>query len=74
MGGAIEVYKEHWDHTFELAPPSPLKLPPRSLTTTFAPLLPKNVAYAFPRPPPAPVTTTVWLSKRSSDITESSMV
>ena len=39
--------------------PSPLNEPPRSFTTTLAPLEPKNVAYAFPRPPPAPVTTTV---------------
>ena len=45
--------------------PSPLKLPPRSLTTTFAPLDPKKVAYALPKPPPAPVTTTVCPSKRS---------
>ena len=28
--------------------PSPLKEPPRSLTTTFAPLEPKKSAYAFP--------------------------
>lgn len=48
--------------------PSPLCEPPRSLTTTLAPLEEKNRAYAFPKPPPAPVTTTVWLSNRSSDI------
>ena len=46
--------------------PSPLKEPPRSFTTTLAPLEAKKRAYAFPRPPPAPVTTTVWLSKRNS--------
>ena len=39
--------------------PSPLNEPPRSFTTTFAPLEPKNIAYAFPNPPPAPVITTV---------------
>lgn len=38
--------------------PSPLNEPPRSLTTTLAPLEPKKRAYAFPNPPPAPVTTT----------------
>lgn len=42
--------------------PSPLNEPPRSLTTTLAPRPPKKVAYAFPSPPPAPVTTTVWPS------------
>jgi hypothetical protein len=46
--------------------PSPLKLPPRSLTTTLAPRLPKKMAYSRPRPPPAPVTTTVWPSYRRS--------
>ena len=46
-------------------PPSPLKLPPKSLTTTLAPLLPKKREYARPRPPPAPVTTTVWPSHLS---------
>jgi hypothetical protein len=38
--------------------PSPWNEPPRSLTTTLAPRDPKKVAYALPRPPPAPVTTT----------------
>jgi hypothetical protein len=47
--------------TFEELP-SPLKDPPRSLTTTLAPREPKKVAYAFPKPPPAPVTTTTWPS------------
>lgn len=47
--------------TFEELP-SPLKDPPRSFTTTLAPREPKKVAYAFPRPPPAPVTTTTWPS------------
>ena len=47
-------------------PPSPLKLPPRSFTTTFAPRLAKKRAYSRPRPPPAPVTTTVWPSYRNS--------
>jgi hypothetical protein len=42
--------------------PSPLKLPPKSFTTTFAPRLPKKTAYSRPSPPPAPVTTTVWPS------------
>lgn len=45
--------------------PSPLNEPPKSLTTTLAPRDPKNVAYAFPRPPPAPVTTTTWPSNLS---------
>jgi len=45
--------------------PSPLNEPPRSFTTTLAPREAKNRAYALPRPPPAPVTTTVWPSKRS---------
>src|SRR5204863_10035562 len=44
--------------------PSPMNEPPRSLTTTLAPRDAKKVAYAFPRPPPAPVTTTVRPSKR----------
>lgn len=48
--------------------PSPLKEPPRSFTTTFAPLDPKKTAYAFPSPPPAPVMTTVCPSKRNSDM------
>jgi len=39
--------------------PSPLNEPPRSFTTTFAPLEPKKSEYALPSPPPAPVTTTV---------------
>lgn len=47
--------------TFESFP-SPLKDPPRSLTTTLAPRDPKKVAYALPNPPPAPVTTTTWPS------------
>lgn len=42
--------------------PSPLNEPPRSFTTTLAPLDPKKVAYALPNPPPAPVTTTTWPS------------
>lgn len=42
--------------------PSPLKEPPKSLTTTLAPRDAKKTAYAFPRPPPAPVTTTTWPS------------
>ena len=53
------------EQTFVPAP-SPLKEPPKSFTTTLAPLDAKKRAYDFPRPPPAPVTTTVWLSKRSS--------
>lgn len=40
-----------------LALPSPWPEPPRSLTTTLAPREARNIAYAFPRPPPAPVTT-----------------
>ena len=48
--------------------PSPLNEPPRSLTTTLAPRDAKKVAYAFPRPPPAPVTTTVWPSKRRVEL------
>lgn len=55
--------------TFEELP-SPWWEAPRSLTTTLAPLEAKKVAYALPRPPPAPVTTTVWLSKRNSDMVE----
>jgi hypothetical protein len=50
-----------YSHTLEL-PPTPLNEPPRSLTTTLAPLDAKKIAYAFPSPPPAPVTTTVWPS------------
>ena len=46
----------------------PLNDPPRSLTTTLAPRAPKNKAYAFPKPPLAPVTTTVCPSNRISDI------
>ena len=42
--------------------PSPLNEPPRSFTTTLAPLDPKKAAYALPNPPPAPVTTTTWPS------------
>lgn len=53
--------------------PSPTWEPPRSFTTTLAPLEAKKVAYALPKPPPAPVTTTVWLSKRSSDMVVSSL-
>lgn len=45
--------------------PSPLNDPPKSLTTTLAPRDAKNSAYALPRPPPAPVTTTTLPSKRS---------
>ena len=39
--------------------PEPCTLPPRSLTTTFAPRAAISSAYARPRPPPAPVMTTV---------------
>lgn len=46
--------------------PSPLKLLPRSFTTTLAPRLPKKMAYSRPKPPPAPVTTTTWPSYRRS--------
>ena len=48
---------------------NPLNDPPRSLTTTLAPRAAKNTAYAFPNPPPAPVTTAVCLSNLSSDMT-----
>jgi hypothetical protein len=51
-----------------LSPPAPFNDPPTSLTTTLAPLDAKNRAYAFPSAPPAPVTTTVWLSKWSSSL------
>src|SRR3954468_14779602 len=37
--------------------PSPLTVPPRSLTTTFAPSAASVIASARPMPPPAPVTT-----------------
>jgi len=50
----------------DASPPSPLNEPPRSLTTTLAPLEAKKRAYALPSPPPAPVTTTVWPSYLSS--------
>lgn len=56
MSGKLCNYR-----TLPLAP-SPFALPPRSLTTTLAPLEAKNNAYALPNPPPAPVTTTVWSS------------
>ena len=36
--------------------PLPSTLPPRSLTTTFAPLLANSKACSLPMPPPAPVT------------------
>jgi len=42
--------------------PVPVAEPPKSLTTTFAPLDPKNKAYSLPNPLPAPVTTTTLLS------------
>lgn len=45
-----------------LLEPCPLKDPPKSLTTTLAPLEAKNKAYYFPNPPPAPVTITTLLS------------
>ena len=34
----------------------PSTLPPKSFTTTLAPLLAKSRAWHLPRPPPAPVT------------------
>ena len=34
----------------------PSTFPPRSFTTTFAPLLAKSRAWHLPKPPPAPVT------------------
>ena len=36
--------------------PLPSTVPPRSLTTTFAPLLASSNACSLPIPPPAPVT------------------
>ena len=36
--------------------PLPSTLPPRSLTTTFAPLFASSKACCLPIPPPAPVT------------------
>src|SRR6185436_9902082 len=46
--------------------PSPVKLPPRSLTTTFAPREASSSACVRPRPPPAPVTIAHLPSNRSS--------
>ena len=42
--------------------PTPSPLPPRSLTTTFAPRRANSNECAFPRPPPAPVTMTTLSS------------
>ena len=52
----------------ELAEPDPSTEPPRSLTTTLAPLFPRSRAYAFPKPLPAPVTITTLSSKDILDI------
>lgn len=60
-------YMQRIDSTLDDAP-SPLKEVPRSFTTTEAPLEPKKSAYAFPKPPPAPVTTTTLLSYLRFDI------
>jgi len=38
--------------------PVPVKEPPKSFTTTFAPLEAKKRAYSLPIPLPPPVTTT----------------
>ena len=46
--------------------PSPVKLPPRSLTTTFAPRDASSSACERPRPPPAPVTIATLPSNLSS--------
>ena len=42
--------------------PLPSTDPPRSFTTTFAPLLANSIACSLPRPPPAPVTITTFSS------------
>ena len=47
---------------------NPLNDPPRSLTITLAPSAAKNTAYAFPNPPPAPVTTAVCPLNLNSDM------
>src|SRR5436309_2723822 len=44
--------------------PVPVRSPPRSLTTTFAPRRASSSAYSRPRPPPAPVTIATLSSKR----------
>src|SRR5262249_41245723 len=46
--------------------PAPCVLPPRSLTTTRAPLLANRSACERPSPLPAPVMTATFPSKRSS--------
>src|SRR5580693_3287012 len=46
--------------------PPPCMEPPRSLTTTRAPRLPRRRAWERPRPPPAPVTIATRPSKRRS--------
>ena len=43
--------------------PAPCTLPPRSLTTTFAPRSANANAWQRPRPPPAPVTMATLPSK-----------
>lgn len=44
--------------------PSPSRVTPMSLTTTCAPRAASATACARPSPPPAPVTTATWPSKR----------
>lgn len=58
----------HQEREFTRKFTHPLNDPPRSLTTTLAPRVPKNTAYAFPNPPPEPVTTTVCPSNLNSDM------
>src|SRR5262249_50374254 len=50
--------------------PSPVRLPPRSFTTTRAPRAASASAWARPRPWAAPVTTATRPSSRSSSLTE----
>src|SRR5690606_3094507 len=61
-----------WSAMLWLAP-VPAVLPPRSLTTTFAPRRASSRAYVLPGPPPAPVITATRPSQRISLLNPSSL-